>query len=269
MDHQPENDNSTAEEIILRWDTSSSLPDSNDSSSRTSRMLFDSDHRDVITQYLNAIDHLNNFNNQNDIVSITVNKKVNSTLQIAMARLEDEFRHLLISRASPVDTESLSDNTPRTSTRHSFSDNTPRASTRDSFSDLDFVTDDVSTSSDASNSRSLTLSTYRSMSSIRELDLMTSDDVTDLKSIAQRMIACGYSRECVQVYGGVRKLTVDSSFKKLGVEKLSIGDIQRLEWEALNAKIGKWIRAAKTCIRVLFASEKKLCDQIFGELGEP
>ncbi|GJU11967.1 exocyst complex component EXO70A1 [Tanacetum coccineum] len=256
MDHQPENDNSTAEEIILRWDTSSSLPDSNDSSSRTSRMLFDSDHRDVITQYLNAIDHLNNFNNQNDIVSITVNKKVNSTLQIAMARLEDEFRHLLISRASPVDTESLFDNTPR-------------ASTRDSFSDLDFVTDDVSTSSDASNSRSLTLSTYRSMSSIRELDLMTSDDVTDLKSIAQRMIACGYSRECVQVYGGVRKLTVDSSFKKLGVEKLSIGDIQRLEWEALNAKIGKWIRAAKTCIRVLFASEKKLCDQIFGELGEP
>nr|GEY17422.1 exocyst complex component EXO70A1-like [Tanacetum cinerariifolium] len=253
MDHQPENDHSTAEEIILRWDTSSSspsLPDSNDSSSRSSRMLFDSDHRDVITQYLNAIDHLNNLN---DPVS-PVNKKVNSTLQIAMARLEDEFRHLLISRASPVDTES---------------DNTPRASTRDSFSDLDFVTDDVSTSSDTSNSRSLTLSTYRSMSSIRELDLMTSDDVTDLKSIAQRMIACGYSRECVQVYGGVRKLTVDSSFKKLGVEKLSIGDIQRLEWEALNAKIGKWIRAAKTCIRVLFASEKKLCDQIFGELGEP
>ncbi|KAJ9559765.1 hypothetical protein OSB04_004925 [Centaurea solstitialis] len=81
------------------------------------------------------------------------------------------------------------------------------------------------------------------------------------------MIAAGYFRECVQVYGSVRKSAVDSTFKKLGVEKLSIGDIQRLEWEALNAKIGKWIRAAKVCIRVLFASEKRLCQQIFEDLG--
>uniref|UniRef100_A0A251TNF8 Exocyst subunit Exo70 family protein n=1 Tax=Helianthus annuus TaxID=4232 RepID=A0A251TNF8_HELAN len=73
--------------------------------------------------------------------------------------------------------------------------------------------------------------------------------------------------ECVQVYGSVRKSVVDGSFKKLGVEKLSIGDIQRLDWEAMNAKIGRWIRAAKVCIRVLFASEKKLCRQIFEDLG--
>ncbi|PWA73412.1 exocyst complex component EXO70A1 [Artemisia annua] len=129
MDQPEIDDNSTAEEIILRWDTSSSCSLS-DESSRTTRMLFDSDNRHDIDQYLNAINHLNN-QNQNDTPPVN-NKKVNSTLQIAIAHLEDKFRHLLISHASPIDTDSLSDTT-RASTRHS--------------SELDDLTDDVTTPS--------------------------------------------------------------------------------------------------------------------------
>ncbi|KAL8252480.1 hypothetical protein R6Q59_036173 [Mikania micrantha] len=69
------------------------------------------------------------------------------------------------------------------------------------------------------------------------------------------------------MYGSVRKSVVDASFKKLGVEILSIGDIESLEWEALAAKIGKWIRFVKLCVRVLFASEKRLSQLIFQDLG--
>lgn len=108
---------------------------------------------------------------------------------------------------------------------------------------------------------------YRSTSSIREIDLVPSEAIYDLRCIAERMISCGYMRECVQVYGSVRKSAVDASFRRLGFEKLSIGDIQRLEWEALETKIRRWIRAAKACIRVLFASEKKLCEEIFYGIG--
>ncbi|KAL2539046.1 exocyst subunit exo70 family protein D1 [Abeliophyllum distichum] len=110
-------------------------------------------------------------------------------------------------------------------------------------------------------------SMYKSTSSIREIDLIPSDAIYDLRCIAERMIAAGYLRECIQVYGSVRKSTVDASFKRLGIEKLSIGDIQRLEWEVLETKIRRWIRAARICIRVLFASEKRLCEQIFEGLG--
>ncbi|KAF4368907.1 hypothetical protein F8388_021519 [Cannabis sativa] len=85
--------------------------------------------------------------------------------------------------------------------------------------------------------------------------------------IAERMISAGYLRECIQVYGSVRKSTVDSSFRRLGIEKLSIGDIQRLEWDQLETKIRRWIRAAKVCIRIVFASEKKLCEEIFDGVG--
>ncbi|XP_019155136.1 PREDICTED: exocyst complex component EXO70B1-like [Ipomoea nil] len=65
----------------------------------------------------------------------------------------------------------------------------------------------------------------------------------------------------------VRNSSVDASFRKLGIEKLSIRDIQRLKWETLEMKIRRWIRVAKLCVRVLFASEKKLCEQVFEGLG--
>lgn len=87
--------------------------------------------------------------------------------------------------------------------------------------------------------------------------MIPSEAIYDLRSIAERMISAGYLRECVQVYGSVRKPVVYASLRRLGVEKLSVGDIQRLDWDELVTKINRWIRSAKVCVRVLFASEKK------------
>ncbi|CAI9293747.1 unnamed protein product [Lactuca saligna] len=77
------------------------------------------------------------------------------------------------------------------------------------------------------------------MSSIREIDLIPSDVVCDLRSIAERMIAADY----FQYY------------------------FQRMEWEALNTKIGTRMCATKMCVRVLFAREKRLFEHIFEGLG--
>ncbi|KVH92917.1 exocyst complex component EXO70A1-like [Cynara cardunculus var. scolymus] len=250
----PENDSQTAQQIILRWDsTASQLP-----------MIFQGD-RQEIDRYLQAVDQI-----QTSIQSTTlseddgVDSQSTNAIQIAMARLEDEFRNILITNSTPIDTESL---TESVSSAHL----TPRTST-----DNDEYTtrgEDEALPRDPSSSllqrigSSNKFVNCRSMNSIREQDLIPPESISDLRCIAQRMITAGYFRECVQVYGSVRKSVVDGSFKKLGVEKLSIGDIQRLEWEALNAKIVRWIRAAKVCIRVLFASEKRLCKQIFEDLG--
>ncbi|KAL8249990.1 hypothetical protein R6Q59_033683 [Mikania micrantha] len=260
----------TAEHIILRWDATASddarLP-----------MIFEGD-RQEIDLYLQAVDriHLSMESTtlpDDDGAAAGVHdqsKKINTAIQIAMARLEDEFRNILISHATPIETESLTESissaqvTPRTSASFTEFSGGIDYSTR---GEDDAVSRDGSSSLSEAGENSRTISSFRSMSSIREIDLMPPDSICDLRSIAERMISAGYFRECVQVYGSVRKSAVDASFKKLGVEKLSIGDIQRLEWEALNAKIGKWIRAAKMCIRVLFASEKRLCEQIFQGLG--
>ena len=109
-------------------------------------------------------------------------------------------------------------------------------------------------------------SSYRSLRSIREIDLLPDDAVADLRAIASRMAVAGYGRECAQVYASVRKPAVDASLRRLGVERLSIGDVQRLEWEALEAKIRRWIRAARAAVRGVFASERRLSFHIFHDL---
>ncbi|KAI3684141.1 hypothetical protein L6452_33360 [Arctium lappa] len=252
-----------AEQIVLRWDSTVS-------EEARARMIFEGD-RQEIDNYLQAIDEIQRSMESTTLSDDDDSKKVTTTtIQIAMARLEDEFRNILISNATPIETDSLTESissTHLTSRTSSSIGEFPDADDYSTRGEDDTVSRNGSSSLLERGESSTTTASYRSMSSIREIDLIPSDSIYDLRCIADRMIAAGYFRECVQVYGSVRKSAVDSSFKKLGVEKLSIGDIQRLEWEALNAKIGKWIRAAKVCIRVLFASEKRLCQQIFEDLG--
>ncbi|KAL4625339.1 hypothetical protein ACB092_05G017800 [Castanea dentata] len=273
-----------AEGIILRWDSTAS-------EEARDKMIFDSD-RNEVDRYLQAVDEI-----QRSLSSATINSNderssrssnsdessLNSTIQIAMARLEDEFRNILLSHTAPLEAESISFGSDPSSSTHSHGqvdDHEDEGSVHDQGLNLNLNLSlklaqqreerdegegegGDSVADGASSSRS----SYRSTSSIREIDLVPSDAIYDLRCIAERMIAAGYLRECIQVYGSVRKSAVDASFRRLGIEKLSIGDVQRLEWDQLEAKIRRWIRAAKVCVRVLFASEKKLCEQIFENLG--
>ncbi|KAM6601726.1 hypothetical protein CsatA_021335 [Cannabis sativa] len=247
-----------AEEIILRWDSTAS-------EEAREKMIFEG-NRDEVDRYLLAVDQI-----QRSISSVSISDdqaKVNSAIQIAMARLEDEFRNILLIHTSPIETDTLTD--PSSSIHSSVGAASSSVGVGDGDGGVDYEDDgdedkdddDLLRRGDSSNSVS-----YRSTSSIREIDLIPSDAVIDLRSIAERMISAGYLRECIQVYGSVRKSTVDSSFRRLGIEKLSIGDIQRLEWDQLETKIRRWIRAAKVCIRIVFASEKKLCEEIFDGVG--
>ncbi|XP_059639427.1 exocyst complex component EXO70A1-like [Cornus florida] len=89
----------------------------------------------------------------------------------------------------------------------------------------------------------------------------------DLRNIARRMKSTKCLDKCVEVYKSVRKTFLRKSCRKLGMQNTSINDIRSLDWEELEAKIKQWILVAKICGRVLFASEKTLCQQIFGDLG--
>ncbi|XP_042492672.1 exocyst complex component EXO70A1-like [Macadamia integrifolia] len=265
-----------AEKLILRWDSTAS-------EEARERMIFDGGDRQEAESYLRAVDEI-----QRSMESVSVSGdgspvgggnsgKVNGAIQIAMARLEDEFRNILITHTNPLEIDSLLE-----SNSFSTHSSSPRADGSGEFDAGDDHSVDggggrrssVSVREEelhegegsTSNSGSRTPN-YRSTNSIREIDLIPSEAIYDLRSIAERMITAGYLRECIQVYGSVRKSAVDASFRRLGIEKLSIGEIQRLEWETLETKIRRWIRAAKVCVRILFASEKLLCEQIFEGLG--
>nr|GMC75956.1 exocyst complex component EXO70A1-like [Ipomoea batatas] len=240
----------SAEKIVLRWDSTTS-------EEAREKMIFEGD-REEIDQYLHAVDEI-----QRSMESTTLldddQSKANSAIQIAMARLEDEFRNILIAHTSAIEVELLNYSAASRTTSGEMNLGDEELKSIDG-KDEGSVKKQLEHQDSGSSS-------YRSTYSIKEIDLMPPEAVFDLRSIAERMISAGYLRECIQVYGSVRKSSVDASFRKLGIEKLSIGDIQRLEWETLEMKIRRWIRAAKLCVRVLFASEKKLCEQVFEGLG--
>ncbi|KAF9616059.1 hypothetical protein IFM89_028525 [Coptis chinensis] len=240
----PEVEFEAAEKIILRWDSTAS-------EEAKEHMIFEGDKLEA-DRYLRAVDEIQR-SMESAAITDDDQHKVNSAIQIAMARLEDEFRNILLIHTSPLEADSFSSSThSRFSTESSGEFN---------------VEEECHEDDDHSKEEEHHSSSYRSTSGIHEIDLVPPEAIHDLRSIAERMISAGYLRECIQVYGSVRKSSIDASFRRLGIEKLSIGDVQRLEWEALETKIRRWIRAAKVCVRVVFASEKVLCERIFEDLG--
>ncbi|KAK8600588.1 hypothetical protein V6N12_050441 [Hibiscus sabdariffa] len=59
-----------------------------------------------------------------------------------------------------------------------------------------------------------------------------------------------------------RASVLEQSLRKLGIERLSKDDVQKMQWEVLEAKIGNWIHYMRIAVKLLFAGEKKLCDEI-------
>ncbi|KAF5743800.1 Exocyst subunit exo70 family protein D2 [Tripterygium wilfordii] len=257
-----------ARKIILRWDSTAS-------EEAREKMIFDGD-RDEVNRYLQAVDEIQRSMSTASISSTAEDQESNNmvnnpaTIQIAMARLEDEFRNILLIHTSPIEADSLTDpssSSSRLSTDESLDESLSLGEGLDARVKQHQEDEEQQPEGISADSSSFSHSSYRSTSSIREIDLIPEEAINDLQCIAKRMISGGFLRECIQVYGSVRKSAVDASFRRLGIEKLSIGDIQRLEWDALETKIRRWIRAARICVRILFASEKKLCEQIFAGVG--
>ncbi|XP_020582775.1 exocyst complex component EXO70A1-like [Phalaenopsis equestris] len=84
-----------------------------------------------------------------------------------------------------------------------------------------------------------------------------------LHDLAQQMVHAGKQDQCLKFYCETRSSALESSLRKLGVERLSKDDVQRMPWEVLEAKIGNWIHYMRIAVKLLFAAERKICDQIF------
>ncbi|XP_073059940.1 exocyst complex component EXO70B1-like [Primulina eburnea] len=182
--------------------------------------------------------------------------RAETALQLAMARLEDEFRHILIRNTVALDTERLH--------RSSISS----SSVAIAIAGTEFFNDDVNENiEDVSSGRYSHNGHGRGISfgvdDMSSFDLIHPDAVIDLREIADRMIRSGYEKECCQVYCSVRRDVLDECLVILGVEKLSIEDVQRMKWRSLDDKMRKWIPAVKLVVRGLLSGEKRLCDQIF------
>ncbi|XP_022947018.1 exocyst complex component EXO70H1-like [Cucurbita moschata] len=99
--------------------------------------------------------------------------------------------------------------------------------------------------------------------SITEVERVSMSAMADLKAIADCMISTGYGKECVKIYKTVRKSIIDEGLYNLGIEKLSLSKVQKMDWEVLEIKIKIWLRGVKTAVKSLFEGERILCDHVF------
>ncbi|XP_004297552.1 PREDICTED: exocyst complex component 7-like [Fragaria vesca subsp. vesca] len=228
-----------AEKVILRWET-------NPEATRSAVVWEESPNESL--EYLSAVDEILSLMEGLSVGSDhEVSDRAENAIQIAMSRLEDEFRHILIRNTVPLDSERLYGSIRRVSLSFASSQDGDFVEEFESFGEMDgrfherggSLGDDVC------------------------VDLIHPDAVVELKEIAYRMIRSGYEKECVQVYSSVRRDALDECLVILGVEKLSIEEVQKIEWKVLDEKMKKWIHAVKIGVRVLLIGERRLSDQIF------
>ncbi|KDP45755.1 hypothetical protein JCGZ_17362 [Jatropha curcas] len=95
------------------------------------------------------------------------------------------------------------------------------------------------------------------------IDALPSGTINDLHEIAKRMVAAGFGKECSHVYSSCRREFLEESMSRLGIQKLSIDEVQKMPWQDLEDEIDKWIKAANVALRILFPSERRLCDRVY------
>ncbi|XP_073286484.1 exocyst complex component EXO70E2-like [Primulina huaijiensis] len=203
-------------------------------------------------EYLKAVDEVrklieiledNSLNNSS--ADLACLRRAHDILQTAMARLEEEFKILLIQNMQPFEPEHLSF---RSNEEDIIDAGSVISSGDDSVEDL------------------VQRESMGRASEDHIIELVHPDVIPDLKSIVHLMYDSDYGRECSQAFINVQKDALDDCLSILEVEKFSIEDVLKMDWNGLNSKIRRWIRAMKIFARVYLASVKLLTDQIFGEL---
>lgn len=180
--------------------------------------------------------------------------RVEAALQVAMARLEEEFRQLLIRGTASLAAEDL-----HASLLRRLSLTVP---TFHSASSVDL--DCPSFASHADEGDESASAARWSSASDGEISpyLISPDTVSTLKDIADVMLRAGYGPELCQVYSEVRRDTLMECLAVLGVDKMSLEEVQRVEWGVLDGKMKKWIQALRVVVQGLLAEERRICGQI-------
>uniref|UniRef100_A0A6N2K3N9 Exocyst subunit Exo70 family protein n=1 Tax=Salix viminalis TaxID=40686 RepID=A0A6N2K3N9_SALVM len=173
-----------------------------------------------VKEYLSAVDEiLDLLDNLSVEADSEVLDRAETAVQVAMSRLEDEFRQILMSNKVPLESEKL---------YGSIRGFSPSFASTEGEIDEEFASfEEVETESVRSHERGA------SLGNDLFVDLINSEACDD---------------ECLAT---------------LGVEKLSIEEVQKIEWKSLNEKMKKWVQAVKIGVRLLLRGERRLCDVIF------
>jgi exocyst complex protein 7 len=195
----------------------------------------------TLTQTLQQkFDSLNENWKQKELV-----QKSNEILHVVMLRLEEELVQILVNHKQYFEIDYMSFNSNR----------------------VDLVYDESFGSVEDERINKVSRSIDDSLSEASNIDLVNPSVLEDLKSIAKAMFGSNYQHEFCHVFISSRRDALDEYFVILELEKLSIENMLKIEWQGLNRMIKKWIRAMKFIVQAYLVGEKRLCKQILGNFG--
>ncbi|XP_028057611.1 exocyst complex component EXO70A1-like isoform X2 [Camellia sinensis] len=205
--------------------------------------------REDLESYLEAIEQLRSSirffsNNKSFKSSDGVLNHTNSLLSKAISKLEEEFKQLLSSYSKPVEPERLFECLP---------------------SELRPSPESPGNQGNSNGKNSHTEHHNHNLeNAVYTLPTLILPRILPLlHNLAQQMVKAGHQQQLLKIYRDTRSSVLEESLLKLGVEKLSKDDVQKMQWEVLEAKIGNWIHFMRIAVKLVFAGERKVCNHMF------
>ncbi|XP_030537475.2 exocyst complex component EXO70E2-like [Rhodamnia argentea] len=175
-------------------------------------------------------------------------------LEIAMSRLAEELRHILVRYKEYYEPEYMS--------FRSFAEDVVYD---ESFFSIEDEAAELTSRAEDGGSGTGTGTSNAPAEHL--VSLIHPNMVPALKLIAQAMFSSKYDQEFCQAYVSNRREALDEYLLILKMEQLTIEDTLRMGWDKMSGEIKKWAWAMRIIIRVYLASEKRLCDEVLGEFG--
>ncbi|CAN4082257.1 unnamed protein product [Withania somnifera] len=170
--------------------------------------------------------------------------RVDGVLQRAMSYIEEEYKSILYDYKMNPDSDVIS-----------FSD-TPSAKRNK---------EAANSSSSDTNQDAAAEQASAPESEENKFPGYSEEIVATLNKFSKALIAGGYESECCQIYFIARRKALEESLHRLGFEKYSIDDVQKMNWDSLEREVTAWLGTFKHCTNVLFSSERKLADAVFAD----
>lgn len=227
-----------------------------------------SEEMEEVDLYLKAIDDVQNL--VDGLIEMSEEGKDLASLQRAedilhqgMAHLEEGFKALLDKHSESVDPDWLYDSKSGPSFKSNYDDRASwNSDEKEEEEDKVKEKEEREKEEDEEN-----VPVAQPVSDLNfTIDLLPAEVVSLLEEIVVRMDRAGYMTECRQEYTMIRKVFLEESVFRLGFEKMSIEEVQKIQWELLEIEISKWMQALKVSVNVFFSSERKLCERIFADL---
>ncbi|XP_074278609.1 exocyst complex component EXO70B1 [Silene latifolia] len=163
--------------------------------------------------------------------------RAESAVQSAMTKLEDELRRVVVANTIRLDAEKL-------------------------YGCINSATETMSFGSHDGDVK-IVHQRGGSLAADVWIDVVNEDAVSTIRDIVDRMVRAKYEKECCQVYSSCRREGLEECLGILGIERLSIEEVQRIEWKELDEKMKRWVQVVKIVVRLVLNSEKRLCESIF------